>query len=88
MESIFSNTSVSLRISLDKTYAELRSMMRKNYDIIEKRLRSLQALGENIESKILVSLIMAKLPKDVLIHLTYQKNDGDELSAATQTSVA
>ena len=54
------------------------SALRKNYDLIAKHLRSLKALGENIESKILVSLIMAKLPKDVLIHLTDQKNDGDE----------
>jgi len=51
------------------------SALRKNYDLIEKHLRSLEALGENIESKILASLIMAKLPKDVLIHLTDQKND-------------
>ena len=54
------------------------SALRKNDDLIEKHLRSLEALGENIESKILVSLIMAKLPRDVLIHLTDQKNDGDE----------
>jgi len=54
------------------------SALRKNFYLIEKHLRSLEALGENIESKILVSLIMAKLPKDVLIHLTDQKNDGDE----------
>ena len=32
----------------------------------------------------LVYLIMAKLPKDVLIHLTDQKNDGDEWTAAVQ----
>ena len=56
--------------------------------LLKNALDHLQALGENIESKILMSPIMAKLPKDVLIHLTYQKNDGDELSAATQTSVA
>lgn len=53
------------------------SALRKNYELIEKRLRSLEALGEDIERKMLVS-IMAKLPKDVLIHLTDQKNDGDE----------
>ena len=50
------------------------SALRKNYDL----LRSLEALGENIESKMLESLIMAKLPKDVLIHLTDLKKDGDE----------
>ena len=45
---------------------------------LKKHLRSLEALGEHIESKMLVTLIMAKLPKDVVIHLTDQKNDGDE----------
>ena len=54
------------------------SPLRKNYDLIEKQLRSLEALGEDIESKMLVSLTMEKLPKDVLIHLTDHKNDGDE----------
>ena len=54
------------------------SAQRKNYNLIEKHLRSLEALGEDIGSKMLVSLIMAKLPKDVLIHLTDQKNDGDD----------
>ena len=54
------------------------SALCKNYDGIEKHLRSLEAVAENIENKILVSLIMAKLLKDVLIHLSDQKkNDGD-----------
>ena len=51
------------------------SALRKNYDLIEKHLTSLEALGENIEGKMLVS---TKLPKDVLIHMTDQKKDGDE----------
>jgi len=54
------------------------SALRKNYDLAEKHPRSLEALGENIKSKMLVSLIMAKVPKDVVIHLNDQKNDGDE----------
>ena len=54
------------------------SALCENYDLIEKHLRSLEALGEHIESKMLVSLIMSKLPKDVVIHLTDQKNDGDK----------
>jgi len=66
-------TLMDLSVSSSQT-----SALRKNYDLFEKHLRSLEALGENIESKMLVSLIMAKLPKDVLIHLTDQKNDGDE----------
>ena len=46
--------------------------------MIEKHLRSLEALGEDANSKMLVSLILPKLPKDVLIHLTDQKPDGQE----------
>ncbi|XP_068716647.1 uncharacterized protein [Montipora capricornis] len=54
------------------------SALHKNNDLFGKHLRSLEALGENIERKMLVSRIMTKLPKDVLIHLTDQKKDGDE----------
>ena len=39
------------------------SALRTSYDSIEKHLRSLQALGEDVNTKMLVSLIMTKLPK-------------------------
>ena len=54
------------------------SALCKNFDLTEKHLRSLEALGEDFKSKMLVSLIMAKLLKDGFIHLTDQKHDGDE----------
>ncbi|XP_073249615.1 uncharacterized protein [Porites lutea] len=54
------------------------SALRTRYDSIEKHLRSLQALGEDVNTKMLVSLIMTKLPKDVITHLTDHKEDGQE----------
>ena len=54
------------------------SALRTRYDSIEKHLRSLQALGEDVNTNMLVSLIMTKLPKDVITHLTDHKEDGQE----------
>ena len=54
------------------------SALRTSYDTIEKHLRSLQALGEDVNTKMLVSLIMSKLPKDVITHLTDHKVDDQE----------
>ncbi|XP_068735663.1 uncharacterized protein [Montipora capricornis] len=54
------------------------SAVRTRYDSIEKHLRSLQALGEDVNTKMLVSLITTKLPKDVITHLTDHKEDGQE----------
>ena len=56
------------------------STLRTSYDTIEKHLRSLQALGEDVNTKMLVSLIMSKLPKDVITNLTDQKTDDQEWS--------
>ena len=56
------------------------SALRTSYDTIEKHLRSLQALGEDVNTKMLVSLIMSKLPKDVITHLTDHKVDDQEWS--------
>jgi len=46
--------------------------------VIEKHLRSLEAVGEDVNSKMLISLILTKLPKDVSSHLADQKPDGQE----------
>ena len=46
--------------------------------MIEKHPRSLEALGDDVNSKMLVSLMLTKLLKDVLIHLTDQKPDGKD----------
>ena len=54
------------------------SALRTRYDSIEKHLRSLQALGEDVSAKMLLSLIMTKLPKGVITPLTDHKGDGQE----------
>ena len=57
------------------------SALRTSYDSIEKHLRSLQALGEDVNTKMLIiyiSLIMTKLAKDVITHLTDQKEDDQD----------
>ena len=43
------------------------------YDQIEKNLRSLDALKQDINQDIFVSLVIAKVPRDVLIQLEIQK---------------
>ncbi len=53
------------------------SALRITFDQIEVHLRSLEALGEPIETNQLVTTIMAKLPENVTAHLTDQKKDGD-----------
>ena len=52
--------------------------LRISYDTIEKHLRSLQTLGEDVNAKMLVSLIMTKPNKDVITHLTDEKEDDQE----------
>ena len=54
------------------------SALRTRYDSMEKHLRSLQALGEDVNTNVLDSLIMTKLPKDVITPLTDHKEDGQE----------
>lgn len=60
------------------TRTPILGYLKVSYDSIEKHLRSLQALGEDVDTKMLVSLIMTKLPKDVITHLTDQKEDDQE----------
>ena len=74
---IIINAHYTARMDLP-TSSSQTATLRSNYDAIEKHLRSLEALGEDVNSKMLVSLIPTKLPKDVLIHLTDQKPDGQE----------
>ena len=63
-------------------YAELINLSSANnttrslrflYDQIEKNLRSLNALKQDINQDIFVSLVTAKVPRDVLIQLEIQK---------------
>lgn len=47
--------------------------LRSLFDQIERNLRSLQALKQNINQDVFVLIITSKIPKDVLIHLEIQK---------------
>lgn len=47
--------------------------LRLLYDQIEKQLRSLEALQQDISQEVFISMITAKLPKDVLIQPAIQK---------------
>ena len=61
---IIINAHHTSRMDLPTSLSQTASL-RSSYDVIEKHLRSLEALGEDINSKRLVSLILTKLPKDV-----------------------
>ena len=74
---IIINAHYSSLVDLPSSASQTASLC-SSYDVIEKHLRSLEALGEDANSKMLVSLILTKLLKDVLIHLTEQKPDGQE----------
>ena len=72
-------------------YAKLKEMpissgyyekLRTTYDAIEKHLRSLEALGENVENNLMMSLIQSKFPKNVLARLEEYKNDNNPWSVA------
>ena len=43
------------------------------YNEVEKHLRSLKALDQDIDQDLFISMITSKLPKDVLIQLEVQK---------------
>jgi len=52
--------------------------LRATFDVIESHLRSLEALGEDSEQHIFVSMISNKLPQDVLVQLEMQKGGDQE----------
>lgn len=63
-------------------YTELMNLISANnstrnlrflYDQIEKNLRGLQALDQNINQDVFVSIVTSKIPKDVLFQLEIQK---------------
>ena len=47
--------------------------LRKMYNDVEKHLRSLQALEQDTDQDLFISMTMSKLPKDVVIQLEIQK---------------
>ena len=50
--------------------------LRMIYDKIEQNLRSLEALQQNIDQDVFISMITTKLPKEVLVQLEIQKGTG------------
>ena len=75
------------QLIINAHYAKLKEMpqssnhyekLRSTFDNIEKHLRSLEALGENIENNLMMSLLQTKLPRHVLARLEeYKNNDND-----------
>ena len=47
--------------------------LRMLYDEAEKHLRSLEALKQNINQEVFISIITSKIPKEVLVQLEIQK---------------
>ena len=54
------------------------AQLRHCYDTIEHHLKSLQAIGENIEHRHFVSVIPEKLPQKVKYQLYKQKSEDEE----------
>ena len=50
--------------------------LQSTYDKIEKSLRSLEALGENVENNLLVCMIKTKLPEETMFKLEEHKKPG------------
>ena len=49
-------------------------VLRQLHDRIEKHLRSLEALNKDVNQEVFISIITAKLPKDILVQLEIQKS--------------
>ena len=56
--------------------------LRALYDQIEKNLRSLEALKQDINQNVFISMVTSKIPKDVLIQLKLQKGSKCEWSVS------
>lgn len=52
--------------------------LRQTYDAIERSLRSLEALGENVDHRHFVAMISEKLPQKVMYQLYMLKPDGEK----------
>ena len=70
------------QLMIDGHYSQLRDIpitstyyekLRSTYDQIERHLRSLEALGQNVENEFMVSLIRSKLPRSILAKLEEYK---------------
>ena len=63
------------QLMIDAHYSRLRDIpigstyyekLRSTFDQIERHIRSLEALGQNVENEFMVSLIRSKLPRTIL----------------------
>ena len=63
------------QLIIDAHYSRLRDIpiastyyekLRSTFDQIERHIRSLEALGQNVENEFMVSLIRSKLPRTIL----------------------
>ena len=52
--------------------------LRHFLDTIEKHLRSLEVLGQNIEQDVFISMIKSRLPKDILLQMELKKDPDTE----------
>ena len=56
--------------------------MQSLYDLMEKNLRSLDALNQDTNQDIFVSIVTSKIPKEILIQLEIQKGSKEKWSVA------
>ena len=75
--------------AVDSHYTELINLptvanrtveLRTLYDKIERNFRSLEALGQNVDQAIFISMVTSKLPRDVMMQLEIQKGTGTKWS--------
>ena len=52
------------------------------YDVIEKHLRSLEAINQDVESPLLITMLLSKFPKQVLTQISEKKGDSDDWTVA------
>ena len=74
------------QLMIDAHYSKLRNIpiastcyekLRSTFDQIERHIRSLEALGQNVENEFMVSFIRSKLPTTILAKLEDYKNSSD-----------
>ena len=74
------------QLMIDAHYSKLRNIpiastyykkLRSTFDQIESHIRSLEALGQNVENEFMVPLIRSKLPRTILAKLEEYKNSSD-----------
>ena len=48
------------------------------YDVNEKHLRSLEVINQDVESQLLITMLLSKFPKQVLTQISEKKSDTDD----------